>query len=116
MGKSLYIQRLISDLETACSVSAGLHRIVTLHGPDISIDKVVKVLSAMGDDASLPIVLHLDVSERVSYRSTTCIILALDMPIQLILFRLLMMLDQFSLVCLSFVGCKTQRAMYGDAI
>lgn len=65
MGKSLYIHRLVNNLEEDCSVRGGIHRIVTLHGPDVSIDMVVKALSAMGDDASLPTVLHLDVSERV---------------------------------------------------
>ena len=65
MGKSLYIHRLVNNLEEDCSVGGGIHRIVTLHGPDVSIDMVVKALSAMGDDASLPTVLHLDVSERV---------------------------------------------------
>ena len=66
MGKSLYIQRLVSNMEKVCSVSGGIHKIVTFHGPDVSSDMVVKGLSAVGDDASSPIVLHLDVSERVS--------------------------------------------------
>ena len=65
MGKSLYINRIVNALEKDCSVSGGIHRIVTLHGPDVSIDMVVKALSSVGDDASLPTVLHLDVSERV---------------------------------------------------
>ena len=67
MGKSLYIQRLTNDLEKACSVNGGIHRIVTVHGPDVSIDMMVKVLSAVGDDARLPTILHLDVSEMVRY-------------------------------------------------
>ena len=65
MGKTLYIQRQVKDLEKACSCNEGIHRIVTLHGPDISNDVVVKTLLAIGDDANLPIIQHLDVSERV---------------------------------------------------
>ena len=65
MGKSLYVNRLVNTLEEDCSVSGDIHRIVTLHGPDVNIDMVVKALLAMGDDASLPTVLHFDISERV---------------------------------------------------
>ena len=67
MGKSFYIHRLVNALETDCTATGGVHRIVTLHGPDVSIDMVVKMLSAVGDDGSLPTVLHVDVSERVRY-------------------------------------------------
>lgn len=76
MGKSLYIQRLVKKMENVCSVSGGIHRIVTLHGPDVSMDMVVKGLSAIGDDANLPIVLHLDISERVRYvyLPTACVL------------------------------------------
>ena len=65
MGKSLYVNRLDNTLEEDCSASGGIHRIVTLHGPDVNIDMVVKALLTMGDDASLPTVLHFDISERV---------------------------------------------------
>lgn len=65
MGKTLYILRQVSSLEEACSANEGIHRIVTLHGPDVSNDVVVKALLTVGDDASLPIIQHLDVSERV---------------------------------------------------
>ena len=84
MGKSLYIHRLVNALEKDCSVSGGIHQIVTLHGPDVSIDMVVKALSAMGDDASLPTVLHLDVSERVREISLplTCYVCSVYITLQ----------------------------------
>ena len=73
MGKSLYVNRLVNALEEGCSASGDIHHIVTLHGPDVSIGTVIKVLSTINDDASLPTVLHLDVSDTVrNIKTSTC--------------------------------------------
>ena len=63
MGKSLYIQRLVEKFKVPRE-----HRIVTLHGPEVDNDLVVKILreSTKPEDYSLPVVFHLDISEKVN--------------------------------------------------
>ena len=70
MGKSLYIQRLVEKFEDPREhriEDPREHRIVTLHGPEVDNDLVVKILreSTKPEDYSLPIVFHLDISEKV---------------------------------------------------
>ena len=67
MGKSLYIRRLVEEFKDQHDC---LHQVVTLYGPDVNNDMVVKMLHDVTDTLDKPVVYHLDVSERVS---TLCI-------------------------------------------
>ena len=63
MGKSLYIRRLVEKFKDQHDC---LHQVVTLHGPDVNNDMVVKVLHDVTETPDKGIVYHLDISERVS--------------------------------------------------
>ena len=66
MGKSLYVQRLVESLRTKPEVHSDPLRVITLHGPDIDNDSIVRVLMSLDEDPTIPLIFHFDVSERVS--------------------------------------------------
>ena len=74
MGKSLYIRRLVEKFKDQHDC---LHQAVTLHGPDVNNDMVVKVLHDVTETPDKPVVYHLDVSERVSTLCIKCVALLL---------------------------------------
>jgi hypothetical protein len=72
MGKSLYVQRLVESLQTKPEVHSDPLRVITLHGPDVDNDSIVRVLRSLDEELAMPVIFHIDVSERVSTETCVC--------------------------------------------
>ena len=66
MGKSLYVRRLLEAFQKSSENIGDPLRVITLHGPDINNDAIVKVLCSVKDSGTSSLMYHLDISERVS--------------------------------------------------
>ena len=66
MGKSLYISRKVEELDCQLKSSEWL-RSAALHGPELSKDRVVKVVQNVSakDTDNLPFIYQVEVSDRV---------------------------------------------------